>query len=109
MYAIRSYYGEISLLDAGPKLLDLLARVEVVHFPLIMDHKYAQESGTDTLMLPDADIGVVSGGVASAEQLALLHAMRSSCRTLVALGTCATHGGIPAMRNQWTVRSYNFV
>jgi F420-non-reducing hydrogenase small subunit len=29
--------------------------------------------------------------------------MRSRCRTLVALGTCATHGGIPAMRNQWPI------
>jgi len=95
---------EISLIDAGPKLLDLLARVEIVHFPLIMDHKYRQDTGTDALMLPEADIGVVSGGVASEEQLALLQAMRSSCRTLVALGTCATHGGIPAMRNQWTAR-----
>ena len=49
-------------------------------------------------------VGVVSGGVASEEERDLLMAMRASCRTLVALGTCATHGGIPAMRNQWTTR-----
>jgi len=95
---------EISLLDSGPRLLDLLALVDIVHFPLIMDHKYQQEAETGELLLPEADIGVVSGGVASEEQLALVAAMRASCRILVALGTCATHGGIPAMRNQWTVR-----
>jgi F420-non-reducing hydrogenase small subunit len=93
---------EVSLLDAGGALLDLLARVEVVHFPLLVDHKYNRTAESPALRLPEADVGVVSGGVASREQLELLEAMRSSCRTLVALGTCSTHGGIPAMRNQWT-------
>jgi len=92
---------EISLIDSGAALIDLLARVEVVHFPLIMDHKYRPGQGAEPLGLPEADVGVVSGGVASEEQLELVLAMRKSCRVLVALGTCATHGGIPAMRNEW--------
>ena len=50
--------------------------------------------------LPAADLGLVSGGVASEEQRAILLAMRRSCRTLIALGTCATHGGIPALANE---------
>jgi F420-non-reducing hydrogenase small subunit len=91
---------EIALLNCGEQLLGLLDRVEIVHFPLLMDHKY--HVSTDGIDLPEADIGVVSGGVASGEQLALLRAMRSRCRILIGLGTCATHGGIPAMRNQWT-------
>lgn len=94
---------EVSLLDAGDDFLQLLQQVEIVHFPLLMDHKY-QDNPQGGLQLPEAEIGVVSGGVASEEELALLTAMRASCRTLVALGTCATHGGIPAMRNQWTTR-----
>ncbi|MDD2463536.1 MAG: methyl viologen-reducing hydrogenase [Desulfobulbus sp.] len=95
---------EVSLLDAGPKLIALLSRVEVVHFPLLMDHKYQEVHDVTGSPLPEAEIGVVSGGVASEEQLALVQAMRASCRILVALGTCATHGGIPAMRNQWTAQ-----
>lgn len=91
---------EVSLLDAGNGFLELLDQVEIVHFPLLMDHKYAAQG--EALQLPEAEIGVVSGGVSSQEELDLLLAMRASCRTLVALGTCATHGGIPAMRNQWT-------
>ena len=95
---------EVSLLDSGTQLLSLLARVEVVHFPLLMDHKYQRAEEGGAPMLPEADIGIVSGGVASEEQLHLLEAMRARCATLVALGTCATHGGIPAMRNQWSTR-----
>jgi F420-non-reducing hydrogenase small subunit len=89
---------EIALLNCGERLLLLLERVEIVHFPLLMDHKYPASGGLD---LPEADIGLVSGAVASEEQRALLQTMRARCRVLVALGTCATHGGIPAMRNQW--------
>ena len=94
---------EVSLLDAGDGFLQLLQAVEIVHFPLLMDHK-DQIDAQGRLHLPEAEIGVVSGAVASEEDFALLAAMRASCRTLVALGTCATHGGIPAMRNQWTTQ-----
>jgi F420-non-reducing hydrogenase small subunit len=92
---------EIALVDLGEGLLELLARVEIVHFPLLMDHKYAGRAGEgDGPELPAADLGLVSGGVASEEQRAILLAMRRSCRTLIALGTCATHGGIPALANE---------
>lgn len=92
---------EISLLNYGESLLPLLDRVEIVHFPLLMDHKYMAPLGGAALSLPEAEIGLVSGGVAHNEHLAVLREMRRQCRTLIALGTCATHGGIPAMRNQW--------
>lgn len=93
---------EMALLNCGDRLLGLLDRVSIVHFPLLMDHKYGDRAGAG-FDLPRAEIGLVSGGVASREQLALLRTMRESCKTLVAFGTCATQGGIPALRNQWTV------
>lgn len=93
----------MALLNCGADLLALLEQVEIVHFPLLLDHKYSgPQNAEGTVSLPEADIGLVSGGVANEEQLAVLRAMRQQCRILVALGTCATHGGIPAMRNQWT-------
>ena len=94
---------EMALLNYGEPLLALLDRVEIVHFPLLMDHKYTgPEREGSPLSLPEADIGLVSGGVAHQEHLTVLLEMRRQCRTLIALGTCATHGGIPAMRNQWS-------
>ncbi len=94
---------EIALLNSGELLLGLLERVEIVHFPLLMDHKY--QSRGETFDLPEAEIGVVSGGVADRAQLAMLKTMRARCHTLIGLGTCATHGGIPALRNQWSVET----
>lgn len=94
---------EMSLLNLGEQLLVVLDQVTIVHFPLLMDHKYGGHLGGETLFgLPEADIGLISGGVGHQEHLQVLQEMRRQCRTLIAVGTCATHGGIPAMRNQWT-------
>ncbi|MCF6186396.1 MAG: methyl viologen-reducing hydrogenase [Desulfobulbaceae bacterium] len=93
---------EISLLNIGEALIPLLNRLQLVHLPLLMDHKYSDPAGSETeISIPKAEIGLVSGGVANTHQLQVLEAMRKSCTTLVALGTCGTHGGIPAMINEW--------
>lgn len=92
---------EMSLIDLGEALLPLLERMEIVHFPLLMDNKYTHWAGEGgEPELPAADLGLVSGGVANEEQVAVLRALRRSCQTLIALGTCATHGGIPALANE---------
>ncbi|MDR2549130.1 MAG: methyl viologen-reducing hydrogenase [Desulfobulbus sp.] len=92
---------ELALLNGGDLFLGLLQLVDIVHFPLLLDYKYASgaEGKPD---LPAAEIGLVSGGVASKNQLEVLRTLRGQCRILVAFGTCASHGGIPALRNQWT-------
>ena len=94
---------EMALLNLGEQLLALFDQVEIVHFPLLMDHKYGEHGDGGALSLPKADIGLVSGGVAHTEHLLVLREMRRQCQTLIALGTCATHGGIPAMRNEWSI------
>ncbi len=94
---------EIAILNIGEGLIELLMELDLVHMPILMDHKYNDPTDDckNSPSIPKADIGLVSGGVANEEQLAILLAMREKCNTLVALGTCATHGGIPAMLNQW--------
>jgi F420-non-reducing hydrogenase small subunit len=94
---------EIALLNCGEELLPLLELVDIVRFPLLMDRKDSDPSGGPAaLSFPEAEIGLISGAVASEEDLRVLQTMRRQCRILIALGTCATHGGIPALRNQWT-------
>ncbi|MBN1442347.1 MAG: methyl viologen-reducing hydrogenase, partial [Planctomycetes bacterium] len=36
---------EVSILDIGEELLDLLPQLEFVHMPVLMDHKYHGQTG----------------------------------------------------------------
>jgi F420-non-reducing hydrogenase small subunit len=67
-----------------------------------MDHKYFGQTGEGDihhLDIPEALVGLVSGGIRNQEHLEVAEAMRKSCQVIVALGTCATHGGIPSLIN----------
>ncbi len=92
---------EIAFLNIGEDLIGLLSEeLEVVHMPLLMDHKYCTPAdGSGDIIIPFAEIGFISGGVGNDEHLAVLKEMRRKCDFLVAMGTCATHGGIPALMN----------
>jgi len=91
---------EISIIDMGDRLLEALALVELVHLPALIDHKYYGQLGDQPhLSLPRADVGIISGGIRNAEHLEVAEEMRRQCNIIIALGTCATHGGIPALCN----------
>jgi F420-non-reducing hydrogenase small subunit len=95
---------EVSILDIGEPLLDLLPQLQFVHMPVLMDHKYFGQTGEGKdLEIPAADIGIISGGVRNEKEKHVTEAMRKSCKTLVALGSCACFGGIPALANMWKV------
>ncbi len=93
---------EITILDIGEPLLDLLPQLEFVHMPVLMDHKYYGQTGErDKIEIPEADVGLISGGVRTEEHKEIALEMRAKCKTLVALGTCAGYGGIPALGNMY--------
>jgi F420-non-reducing hydrogenase small subunit len=94
---------EICILDMGERLLEVLEHLEFVHIPVLMDHKYYGQTGKEKhLSIPKADVGIISGGIRNQEHLEVALAMREQCDVIIALGTCATHGGIPALGNSWT-------
>lgn len=96
---------EISIVDMGERLLDVLNLVELVHIPVLMDHKYLGQLGDGQhLSLPEADVGILSGGIRNEEHLEVALEMRKQCKVIVALGTCATHGGIPALSNSYETK-----
>ncbi|MGM0540518.1 MAG: methyl viologen-reducing hydrogenase [Thermodesulfobacteriota bacterium] len=94
---------EICILDMGERLLEVLEHLEFVHIPVLMDHKYYGQTGKEKhLSIPKAEVGIISGGIRNQEHLEVALAMREQCEVIIALGTCATHGGIPALGNSWT-------
>jgi len=94
---------EISILNIGDAILDLIPeKLELVHIPALVDSKYFGPTGDgDRLTLPQATVGLVSGGVRNAEHEEVLEELRDKVDILVALGTCATDGGIPAQANMF--------
>jgi len=95
---------EVSILDIGEPLLDLLPSLDFVHMPVIMDHKYYGQLGDGTeLTLPEADVGIISGGVRNEKEKHVAEEMRKRVNTLISLGSCACFGGIPAMTNMYPV------
>ncbi|MFP4213657.1 MAG: methyl viologen-reducing hydrogenase [Desulfohalobiaceae bacterium] len=94
---------EICILDMGQRLLQILEHLQFVHIPALMDHKYYGQTGQEQhISIPRADVGLISGGIRNQEHLEIARIMREQCQVIVALGTCATHGGIPALGNSWS-------
>ena len=95
---------EVTILDIGDPLLGILPKLEFVHMPVIMDHKYFGQTGEkDAIDIPEADVGIISGGIRNEENRQIALEMRKKCKTIVAIGACANFGGIPALGNLSTV------
>ncbi len=83
----------MSLLDIDDRIFDLVELVEFDRTPF-----------TDIKTVGPCDVGLIEGGVCNAENVEVLREFRRNCKTLVAIGACAINGGIPAMRNQYTLQ-----
>jgi F420-non-reducing hydrogenase small subunit len=88
----------MTLLDMGHAILEILPKVEFVHFPVVMDHKYHGQIGRRIDGTP-ADVGMVSGCVRKEENKEVLQEMRAKCKVLIANGACASWGGVPSRSN----------
>jgi len=79
----------MSLLDIDARILDL---VELVDFDKSPINDKKRFDGP-------VDIGIVEGGVSNDENAEFLRDFRKHCNILIAMGSCAITGGVPAMRN----------
>jgi sulfhydrogenase subunit delta len=82
---------QLQILNCEDELLHLAERLEIV------DWVMARSQNDHRCRL---DIGFVEGVVATQRDLQTLKEVRARARTLVAVGTCAVWGGLPAMRNE---------
>jgi F420-non-reducing hydrogenase small subunit len=48
-------------------------------------------------------VGIITGGIRTEEHRLLAKEMRKKCKTLIAMGSCACYGGVPALANLSTV------
>ncbi len=84
-----------SFLNAGDALLEVLSGdFEIVYSPTFIDLKE----------IPRVDLAIVEGGVRTEDDEELVREVRAKSRILVALGICATHGGVTSLGNILSVR-----
>jgi sulfhydrogenase subunit delta len=82
---------QLQILNCEDELLKLAQELDIVDWPMV-------KSENDRACR--LDVGFVEGVVATQKDLDALKEMRARSRTLVAIGTCAVWGGLPAMRNE---------
>ncbi|RDI55256.1 oxidoreductase [Nocardia mexicana] len=80
---------QLTLLDCEDELLTLAGRVRIVHFL----------EASSTVRPGPYDVSLVEGSVTTPDEVGRITEIREQSRVLVAIGACATHGGIQALRN----------
>lgn len=87
---------QLSLLNLEDDLLAIADRLTIAYF----------KEATRAEVKGPYDLSLVEGSVSTPEQLEQIKKVRRSSRLLVTIGTCATSGGIQALRNFADVKDY---
>ena len=87
---------QLSLLDAEDELLLVAGAIDIANFP---------EASRRVVKGP-YDIGLVEGSITTPHDVERIREIRKQCRVLIAIGACATAGGIQALRNWKDVKEF---
>jgi len=91
IFSLTSCDGcQITFLDMDEDFLELLDNFDMIDFPLIKD-------GTN--LFEEVDIAFVEGTPVNDEEINTLKKIRKLSKKLVAFGTCATFGGVTAIKD----------
>lgn len=97
VYKFSSCDGcQLSLLNLEEHLLELVGAVEVAYFL----------EARRRVLPPPYDIGLIEGSVSTPHEEERVRQIRKDCKFLVAIGACATSGGIQALRNWADVQEF---
>ena len=92
IYGLTSCAGDqLVILNCEDELLALVGALDIKSFSL------AASGADDQCPL---DIAFIEGTVVQPEEVQMLKDIRQRAKLLVAIGTCAVWGGIPAMKNE---------
>lgn len=90
---------EESVVDLAERILDVIAAVDIVFWPVAMDFKRK-----DVEAMADGEIvcTMINGAIRTSEQEEMAYLLRKKSQIIIAYGSCAHTGGIPALANQFT-------
>jgi F420-non-reducing hydrogenase small subunit len=89
---------EEAVVDLAEDILGVVEKVDIVFWPCAMDFKKADvESYADGSLVAT----LLNGAVRSSEQEEMVRLLRRKSKYMIAYGSCACTGGIPALANQF--------
>jgi F420-non-reducing hydrogenase small subunit len=89
---------EEAIVDLAEKVLDVVAAVDIVFWPVALDFKVS-----DVEALADGELAAafINGAIRTSEQEEMAHLLRRKSQVLLAFGSCAQLGGIPGLANAY--------
>ncbi|MDA8336576.1 MAG: oxidoreductase [Peptococcaceae bacterium] len=87
---------DVAILDTNEHILDIAAVADIVFWPVAVDFKYSDVEAYDDRSI---DVCLFHGAVRNSENEHLARLLRQKSEVLVAFGSCAVSGGIPALAN----------
>ncbi len=93
---------EEAVVDLAEKILDVVAAVDIVFWPVALDFKKE-----DVAALADGEItaSFINGAIRLSEQEEMAQLLRRKSQFLLAFGSCSHLGGIPGLANLWDRKS----
>lgn len=80
---------QLEIIHQEDIFLELMDKVKILHFPMVQEkNEFAP-----------IDIAIVEGSISTEEHARKIKTIREKARYLIAIGSCATHGGVNAIRN----------
>ena len=84
-----------SFINSHEAFLEILSQdFEIVYSPTFMDLSD----------IPNVDLSIVEGGIRTDEDMQYIREVRAKSQMLIALGMCATHGGITSLGNAHSLK-----
>jgi sulfhydrogenase subunit delta len=87
---------QLSLLDCEDELLELAGVITIANFA----------EASRAVMAGPYDVSLVEGSITTPHEAERIHKIRRSSKFLVAIGACATAGGIQALKNFKNVKDF---
>ena len=87
---------DVAVLDINEKILDVAELADIVLWPVAIDFKYHHVEAMEDKSI---DVCLFNGALRNSEQEKIAKLLRAKSKTMVAFGSCACFGGIPALAN----------
>ena len=82
---------QLQVANLGESLLDVLNFLDVVEFREVMSEKWDK----------DLDVAVIEGSITNGHAVERIKKIREQSKILIAIGSCATIGGVNGMKNNF--------